>query len=571
MSQSAPPSGRHVAVDERRKPRGRHVADPADERTASHSHLKQGRSSARPATATAPEPGDMSHREILEALSGLLLALFVAMLSSTVVTNALPRIVADLKGSESGYTWVVVSTLLALTASTPVWGKLADLFNKKMLVQSALVIYSIGSLAAAVSPNMGTLIGARVVQGLGAGGLTALVQVVIASIVSPRERGRYSGYIGAVFALATVSGPLIGGVIVDSSLGWRGCFFVGLPVAALAFVVLQRTLHVVTIKREVHIDYAGAALIAGGVSTLLVWVSLAGTNFDWVSGTTAWLVGIGMALLVAAVLVELRAKEPIIPLHLFRDRTTSLATFASVMVGIAMFGSTVYLSQYFQIAHGMSPTHAGLMTIAMVGGLTVSSLVTGRIISESGLWKRYLVGGLVLVVVGLGLLGTIDQSSSLFRVGAFMAVLGVGLGATMQNLVLAVQNNTAQKDMGAASAVVAFFRSMGGSIGVSALGAVLSHHVTADVTTGLARLGIKVTAASGGTVPSLASLPAPVRSVYESAYGHGIGTIFLISAPCVLIALIAVLFIHEVPLRSTIELDESQPQAAQTPELVGAR
>ena len=316
----------------------------------------------------------MSHREVLEALSGLLLALFVAMLSSTVVTNALPRIVTDLNGSESGYTWIVVATLLTMTASTPVWGKLADLFNKKMLVQTALVIYSIGSLIAAVAPNMGSLIAARAVQGLGVGGLTALVQVVIASIVSPRERGRYSGYIGAVFALATVSGPLIGGVIVDSPLGWRGCFFVGLPIAVIAFGVLQKTLHVQTVKREVSIDYLGAVLLTGGVSTLLIWVSLAGHDFDWASVTTAWMIALGLLLLVAAVVTEMRAKEPIIPLRLFRDRTTSLATFASVMIGIAMFGSTVYLSQYFQIAHGMSPTHAGLMTIAMVGGLMVSSL-----------------------------------------------------------------------------------------------------------------------------------------------------------------------------------------------------
>ena len=542
--------GRHGTVArEERRAGGKHARRP-ETRAARRTTT---RAKAAPSDPQQPhEPGSMSHREILEALSGLLLALFVAMLSSTVVTNALPSIVADLKGSESGYTWVVVSTLLAMTASTPVWGKLADLFNKKALVQSALVIYSIGSLAAAVSPNMGTLIASRAVQGLGAGGLTALVQVVIASIVSPRERGRYSGYIGAVFALATVSGPLIGGFIVDSSLGWRGCFFVGLPIAALAFVVLQRTLHVVTIKREVSIDYAGAVLIAGGVSTLLVWVSLAGTDFDWLSVTTAWLVALGIALLVAAVLVETRAKEPIIPLHLFRDRTTSLATFASVMVGIAMYGSTVYLSQYFQIAHGMTPTHAGLMTVAMVGGLTISSLLTGRVISRTGLWKRYLVGGMVLVVVGLGLLGTIDEATGLVTVAVFMAVLGVGLGATMQNLVLAVQNNTAQKDMGAASAVVAFFRSMGGSIGVSALGAVLSQHVTADVASGLAKLGVT---ASGGssTVPAMSSLPAPVRAVFEAAYGQGIGTLFLICAPCALVALVAVLFIREVPLRTTID------------------
>jgi EmrB/QacA subfamily drug resistance transporter len=545
MTQTIQSPGRHLAP-------GRHVARVPED---SPSTREGGRHAATPARKDgATEPGQMSHGQILESLSGLLLALFVAMLSSTVVTNALPRIVADLEGSESGYTWVVVATLLTMTASTPIWGKLSDLFSKKMLVQTALVVYSVGSLAAAVSPNMGTLIASRAVQGLGVGGLTALVQVVIASIVSPRERGRYSGYIGAVFALATVSGPLIGGVIVDSSFGWRGCFFVGLPVAALAFVVLQKTLHIQTVRREVNIDYLGAGLITGGVSTLLIWVSLAGNNFGWTSFTSGWLVVLGVLLLVAAVVVEMRAAEPIIPLHLFRDRTTSLATFASVMIGVAMFGSTVYLSQYFQIAKGMTPTHAGLMTIAMVGGLVVSSLATGRIISRYGRWKRYLVGGMVLTVVGLFLLGSIDDTTGLVRVGSFMAVLGLGLGATMQNLVLAVQNNTAQKDMGAASSVVAFFRSMGGSIGVSALGAVLSHHVTADVTAGLTRLGVQTGSGSGSSgIPDMASLPAPVRVVFEAAYGQGIGTIFMIAAPCALVALVAVLFIREVPLRTTIE------------------
>jgi EmrB/QacA subfamily drug resistance transporter len=511
-------------------------------------------------TSAAPTATAMTHREVLEALSGLLLALFVAMLSSTVVSNALPRIVADLEGSESGYTWVIVSTLLTMTASTPIWGKLADLFSKKLLVQLALVVYSIGSLAAAVAPSMGTLIAARAVQGLGVGGLTALVQVVIASIVSPRERGRYSGYTGAVFALATVSGPLIGGVIVDSSLGWRGCFFVGLPIAALAFVVLQKTLHVKTVKREVSIDYLGAVLITGGVSTLLIWVSLAGQNFDWASSTTAWLVGLGVLLLFAAVLVELRTQEPIIPLRLFRDRTTSLATFASVMVGVAMFGSTVYLSQYFQIAHGMSPTRAGLMSIAMVGGLLVSSIGTGRIISRTGRWKKFLVGGMVLVIVGLSLLSTIDAQTGLVRVGAFMAVLGLGLGATMQNLVLAVQNNTAQRDMGAASSVVAFFRSMGGSIGVSVLGAVLGHQVVDGVTSGLARLGVHPSASAGDstTIPDMSTLPGPIRQVFETAFGDATGHVFLIAAPCAALALVAVLFIREVPLRTTIERQDEQ-------------
>ena len=507
----------------------------------------------------AEQAGQMTHRQVLEALSGLLLAMFVAMLSSTVVTNALPRIITDLEGTQTGYTWVVVATLLSMTATTPIWGKLADLFSKKLLVQSALIIFSIGSLVAAFAPNMETLIFARVIQGLGIGGLTALVQVVIASMVTPRERGRYSGYIGATFALATVSGPLIGGLIVDSPLGWRGCFFIGLPVAALAFGVLQAKLHLPVVKRPVKIDYLGATLIIAGVSILLIWVSLAGQQFAWASATTALLVGSGIAVIAAALYVEARvADEPVIPLRLFADRTTALATLASVLIGVAMFGATVYLSQYFQLARGMSPTDAGLMSIAMVGGLLVSSIVSGRIISATGVWKRWLVGGMVLVIVGLALLSTIDDTTNLVLVGAFMAVLGVGLGATMQNLVLAVQNNTAQSDMGAASSVVAFFRSMGGSIGVSVLGAILSSRVASNVAE-----------STGGTVrheshsiPDLSTLPEQARVIFEHAFGDATGHIFLIATPFAALALLAVLFIREVPLRTTFHLgDEVAPQA----------
>jgi EmrB/QacA subfamily drug resistance transporter len=512
-----------------------------------------------PTVSTAPPAQTpMTHREILEALSGLLLAMFVAMLSSTVVSNALPRIVTDLHGSQTGYTWVVVATLLTMTATTPIWGKLADLFSKKLLVQSALVIYVIGSLIAGFAPSMGVLIGARAVQGLGVGGLTALVQVVIASMVTPRERGRYSGYLGAVFAIATVSGPLIGGVIVDTpGLGWRWCFFVGIPVAVLAFGVLQMTLHLPVIKREVHIDYLGATLLMSGVSVLLVWVSLAGNNFAWGSTLSVLLVVLGLALLAATVYVEAKvAREPVIPLRLFKDRTTSLATAASVMIGIAMFGATVYLSQYFQLARGMTPTHAGLMSIAMVGGLLVSSIVTGKVISDTGRWKRYLVGGMAAVIVGLSLLSTIDAHTNLAIVGLFMAVLGVGLGATMQNLVLAVQNNAAQADMGSASALVAFFRSMGGSIGVSALGAVLSHQVAAQVASGLKALGISSDGHDSHSIPDLGSLPAPVRAVFENAFGDATGHLFLVAAPFAVIAFVCVLFIKEVPLRTTLKSEK---------------
>jgi EmrB/QacA subfamily drug resistance transporter len=512
--------------------------------------------------------GQMTHSEVLEALSGLLLAMFVAMLSSTVVSNALPRIVTDLKGSQTGYTWVVVETLLTMTATTPIWGKLSDLFSKKVLVQVALVIFSIGSLVAGTAPNMEVLIGARAVQGLGVGGLTALVQVVIASMVTPRERGRYSGYIGATFALATVSGPLIGGLIVDTpGLGWRWCFFVGLPVAVAAFVLLQKTLHLPLVRREVHIDYLGATLIVGGVSLLLVWVSLAGNQFAWGSAASAGLVLAGLVVLALAVWVEMRvAIEPVIPLRLFQDRTTALSTSASILIGVAMFGSTVYLSQYFQLARGMSPTHAGLMSMNMVLGLAVSSMLTGRIITRTGTWKRFLVGGMFTVIVGLTLLATMDATTSLWHIGFYMAILGVGLGATMQNLVLAVQNNTAQADMGAASSVVAFFRSMGGSIGVSALGAVLSHQVATNVASGLAAIGVAPDSHESHAIPDLSTLPGPVRAIFEQAFGEATGHLFLVSVPFAVAAFVCVLFIHEVPLRTTIHRADEMVSTGSTGE-----
>lgn len=535
---------------------------------ASVSHPQPATTPAAPSPAPG-QPGQMSHREVMEALSGLLLAMFVAMLSSTIVSNALPRIVTDLDGSQTGYTWVVVATLLTMTASTPIWGKLADQFNKKILVQSALVIFSIGSVIAGFAPTMEVLIGARAVQGLGVGGLTALVQVVIATMVPPRERGRYSGYIGAVFAMATISGPLVGGLLVDT-VGWRWCFFFGIPVALVAFVVLQKTLRIPVVKREVHIDYLGATLLVGGVSLLLVWVSLAGSQFAWASTTSIALVLGGLAVVVAALYVEMKvARDPIIPLRLFRDRTTSLATLASVLIGLAMFGATVYLSQYFQLARGMSPTKAGLMSVAMVGGLLVSSIVSGRLITKTGRWKNFLVGGMVFVIVGLVLLSTIDDTTSLWVVGGFMAVLGLGLGATMQNLVLAVQNNTSQADMGAASAVVAFFRSMGGSVGVSALGAVLSHQVADEISRGLAGLGIRGGVGDTHQIPDLATLPEPVRVVVEHAFGVATGHIFLVAAPFAVAALVAVLFIQEVPMRETLE-DEPREGERLAPEATAA-
>ena len=500
----------------------------------------------------------MTHREVLEAMSGLMLGMFVAILSSTVVTTALPEIIGDLGGSQSSYTWVVTSTLLALTVSTPIWGKLADLFDRKLLVQAGLVIYVSGSILAGLSQTTTWLIACRVVQGLGVGGLTALVQIILSDLVSPRERGRYSGYLGAVFGVGTVAGPLLGGVITDS-LGWRWCFYVGVPFAVAAFVVLQRTLHLPRHRRPVRIDYLGATLIAGGVSSLLIWVSLAGQEFAWASWQTAALVLLGAGLCAAAVAVERRVREPLVPLRLFRDHTVVLAVVASVAVGIAMFGTTVFLSQYMQIARGKSPTEAGLLSIPMVVGLFVASTVIGRRITRTGRYKRVMLLGTVLLTTGLGLMGTIDETTSLVEIAAFMLVLGSGLGMLMQNLVLVVQNSVPREDIGAGSSLIAFFRSLGGAIGVSALGALLAHHARESITEGLAAQGVDPSALGGGgasQVPDVGALPAPVAQVIEHAYGTGIAEIFLFAAPLGLVAFTALLFLRERPLgsKSGIEL-----------------
>jgi EmrB/QacA subfamily drug resistance transporter len=501
----------------------------------------------------------MTHREVLEALSGLLLAMFVAILSSTVVSTALPRIIGDLGGSQSAYTWVVTSTLLALTVTTPIWGKLSDLFDRKLLVQTGLVLYVAGSILAGLSQSTGWLIACRVVQGIGVGGLTALVQVILSDLVSPRERGRYAGYLGAVFGVGTVAGPLIGGVVTDG-LGWRWCFYIGVPFAVAAFIVLQRTLHLPRRRREARIDYVGATLIAGGVSSLLIWVSLAGQQYDWVSWQTAVLVIAGVALCVGAVLVERRVHVPLVPLRLFGDRNVVLAVVASVAVGIALFGTTVFLSQYMQVARGKSPTESGLLTIPMVVGLVLASTFIGRLVSRTGRYKRYLLLGSVLLTAGLGLMGTLDETTSLVELGGFMLMLGAGVGMLMQNLVLVVQNTVRFEDIGAGSSLVAFFRSLGGAIGVSVLGALLATHARSEITSGLGALGVD---ASGGAgqVPDVRALPAPIAHVIEHAYGTGVGEIFLFAAPLGLVALAAVALMREVPLGGKSGIDIARERA----------
>lgn len=530
-------------------------------------HARHGGGSA--ADGGAP----MTHRQIMEALSGLLLGMFVAILSSTIVSNALPEIISDLDGGQSAYTWVVTASLLAMTATTPLWGKLSDLFSKKLLVQISLLIYVLGSVVAGLSQNSGMLIACRVVQGIGVGGLSALAQIVMAAMIAPRERGRYSGYLGAVFAVATVGGPLLGGVITDTEwLGWRWCFYVGVPFALIALIVLQKTLKLPVVKREVKVDWSGAFFISAAVSLLLVWVTFAGDKYDWASWQTGAMVGGSVVLGALFLLVESKASDPIVPLRLFRNRTITLASLASLFVGVAMFAGTVFFSQYFQLARGESPTMSGVLTIPMIGGLFVSSTVSGQIITRTGRWKAWLVVGGALVTAGLGLLGTIRHDTEYWHIAVYMTVLGLGLGMMMQNLVLCTQNQVEPRDLGAASSVVTFFRSLGGAIGVSALGAVLGNQVTRYVKDGLAELGPQGAAlghggTGGGGIPDLDALPAPLRLVTEAAYGHGVADVFLYSAPFALVAFLVTLFIKEVALRSRSSSDEV-PEPSQAPEAV---
>ncbi|WP_107083732.1 MFS transporter [Streptomyces viridochromogenes] len=508
------------------------------------------RAHAKPSGGAHADGAPMSHRQILEALTGLLLGMFVAILSSTIVSNALPDIIKDLGGGQSAYTWVVTASLLAMTASTPLWGKLADLFSKKLLIQLALVIFVAGSALAGLSQNAGMLIAFRAVQGIGMGGLSSLAQIILAAMISPRERGRYNGYLGATFATAMVGGPLIGGVITDTDwLGWRWCFYVGVPFAVIALIVLQRTLHLPVVRRKVKVDWAGAFFITAAVCLLLVWVTFAGDKYDWLSWQTYAMTGGALALLLIFVFVESKASEPIIPLRLFRNRTITLASLASLFVGIAMFAGTIFFSQYFQLARNESPTMSGVLTIPMIVGLFISSTVSGQVITRTGRWKAWLLAGGVLVTAGLGLLGTIRYDTEYWHVAIFMALLGLGVGMMMQNLVLATQNQVDPSDLGAASSVVNFFRSLGGAMGVSALGAVLSHRITHYAEEGLTKLGVQ--GSSGhGEIPDLDALPAPVRTVIESAYGHGVADVFLYAAPIAFLALLFALFIKEVPLKT---------------------
>lgn len=472
------------------------------------------------ATRLVPEPS-MSNRQVRQALSGLLAGMFVAVLAANIVAAALPTIMGALQAGQTVYTWTVVATLLAATVSTPVWGKLADLTSKRTLVQVALLTFSIGTLGSGFAQNSEMLLASRVVQGIGSGGMMALAQIIMAAMIPPRERGRYSGYLGAVFAAATVAGPLVGGIIVDTPwLGWRWVFFTSVPIALASLIILRRTLHLPTSSRTVRVDWAGVTLITAAVSLLLIWVSFAGTAYAWLSWQTAAMVGGALMLALLFVAAEALAAEPIIPLGLFRDRTVSLSALASLLIGMAMFGVPTFLSQYFQMARGQGPTVAGLSTLPMIAGLLLAATGSGQLITRTGRWKVFLVTGSASLAIGLVLLGTGRHDTSYWQLAIGMLLVGVGVGMTQQNLVLAVQNRVLAGDLGAASSAVSFFRALGGALGMGVLGAVFAHRIESHLAEG---------------------------AKTQTAYGDGLAELFLYMAPAAFLALLAVLAIREPP------------------------
>lgn len=498
------------------------------------------------------------HREIMRVFTGLLLALFVAMMSGTIVGNTLPVIIADLGGDQRQYTWIVTATLLASTASTPIFGKLADLFDKKKLLLGAIALFALGSLLAGFATSPNALIGYRALQGVGMGAQMALVQTTIASIISPRERGRYNGYMGAVMAVATVSGPLIGGLIVDTAwLGWRWSFWVGVPFSLIAIVVLGYRLAVPpSTRRKPKIDYWGSALIVAAVTVLLLWLSFAGDLFAWWSWQSALMVAGAVIGTVVFVLVELRAAEPVVPMWILTERTTALSIVASFSVGTVMFGAPVFLGQYFQIGRGYGPAASGLLMTPMMFGVFIASTVAGRLVSNRGSWKRYVVGGVALQTVGTLAMATIGATTPLWLIGIFLALMGLGMGASMQNLVLAVQNTVRLENMGAASSAVSFFRTLGGASGVQVLGAALAAYIATLTTTRLADAGIpeRVLDTGQGEL-DVAALPSAAETVVRSAYGDGMALVFLIMGGMSVIALIAVSAMRNSLLRDTVDME----------------
>ncbi|HEX7745112.1 MAG TPA: MDR family MFS transporter [Micromonosporaceae bacterium] len=495
--------------------------------------------------------------QILLLMSGLMTGMLLAALDQTIVGTALPTIVGEL-GGINHYSWVVTSYLLASTASTPLYGKMADLYGRRPVFLFSIGTFLVGSLLAGLSQNLTQLILTRGIQGLGAGGLLTLAFTIISDVVSPRERGRYQGLFGAVFGLSSVAGPLAGGYFAEHN--WRWIFYINVPLGIVAIVVCYRVMRLIPFRRRPHaIDWVGAALLVAWVSCLLLALSWGGNQYAWSSGTIIGLFVAGAVLAVLFVVQESRVREPILPLRLFRRATVALANGAGFVLGLVMFGSIIYVPLYLQIVKAASPTRSGLLMLPMMAGIIVTSVLTGRAMSRIGRYKWFPVAGSVTLVAGMLLFTRLHVSTSLWEASAYLVVIGVGLGLCMQSLILAVQNAVDLRDLGAGTSAATFFRSLGGSFGVAILGAVLSNQLTSGlaqrVPAAVAQLppAERAQVVTSGTQnisinePSrILALPGPLRLAIQESFVGSLHTVFLVTG---LVAIIAVAITLALPDR----------------------
>jgi EmrB/QacA subfamily drug resistance transporter len=508
------------------------------------------------ATASAPASGGFTHRQILVIMSGLMMGMFLAALDQTIVSTALPTIVGDFHHSDL-LSWVITAYLLASTASTPIWGKAGDLYGRKRVFQLAILLFLIASALCGLSRNIFELIAFRGLQGVGGGGLLSLAFAIIGDVIPPRERGRYQGYFGAVFGVSSVVGPLAGGFAVDH-LTWRYIFYVNLPLGIAALMVTNRVLRLPVRKREVKIDWPGAILLVAGVSCLLLATQLGGNTYRWASGQIIGLFVLGALVLAGFALREAVAPEPILPLGLFRLRIFTVSNIIAFVSGVAMFGALAFLPQYLQLVHGVSATESGLLLLPLLVGLLGMSISSGIYISRTGRYRWFPLAGTIIVTIGLALLSRLGAHTSLTIVSLDILVFGIGLGLFMQVLTLVVQNAVPMKELGVATSSVTFFRSMGGAIGASALGAVLTAGIRAELPRYLPPAALAVAGNKVGTIiGSPAQLDALKRThpaVHEGiiqAYSHAIDRLFVVAVPVSLLSVIVALFINQVRLRTS--------------------
>jgi EmrB/QacA subfamily drug resistance transporter len=517
---------------------------------------------AQNASAEAAELPTGPRREVLIILPGLLLAIMLAMLDQLVVSTALPRIVGDL-GGVTHLSWVVTAYVLASTVTTPLYGKLGDLYGRKRLLMIAIVVFLIGSALSGMSQTMGELITFRALQGLGAGGLLVGAIATIGDLVSPRERGQYMGYIMVSMTLAMIAGPLVGGYITDS-LSWRWIFYINMPVGGAALIYLAATLHLPRRRLKRKIDYLGSVLLAVAASSLVLLTTWGGTQYPWRS---AQIIGLGAVAVVATaafLAVERRAAEPILPLHVFRNRNFSLVTAMSFLLGLAMFGALTFLPLYQQTVQHLSATESGLMLIPLMLGSTVTTLIAGRVTTRTGRYKALPIIGGGVMTVAMYLLTTLGVGTSLVTSGAYFVVLGVGMGFLMQITTLVAQNSVEPRDIGVASSSRTFFQQIGGSIGVAAFGAIFAHRLTAVMSAQLP--AVHLNSGGGQLNPAMvAHLPAAVQHVVFSAITQAVQEVFFWAAPAAAVVFILAWFLKEVPLRGRAPAD--QP-ASEAPELV---